>query len=155
MTITNFEQNLERVEQSLDSLRRALAGARERFGEGLQLTRTQIEILIMLAEKPRTTGDMAGQLFLTQSAVTQTIDTLVRRGLVVRVPFAEDRRVVRLQLTSAGRKLTGDICALRRRHMERLLNQLSGPEVEALLSIAQKMTGLFNESGAEFMPLKN
>lgn len=128
----------------MDSMRRALAGARERLGEGLQLTRTQLAILIMLAEKPRTTGDLAGQLFLTQSAVTQTLDTLVRRGLVVRVPFAEDRRVVRLQLTSQGREVTGDVCALRRRHMERLLEQLSPDELEAMISITNKLTEMFN-----------
>ena len=133
----------------MDSLRRALAGARERFGEGLQLTRTQIEILIMLSEKPRTTGELAGQLFLTQSAITQTIDTLVRRGLVVRVPFAEDRRVVRLQLTASGREVTGDVCALRRRHMERLLGQLTPIEVETMISITHKLTEMFNASAVD------
>jgi MarR family transcriptional regulator, organic hydroperoxide resistance regulator len=140
------EQNLERVEQAMDAMRRAMAGARERFSEGLQLTRTQLEILLMLVESPQTTSDLAPRLFLTQSAVTQTIDTLVRRGLVERYPDADDRRIVRLKLSASGEELTAHIRSLRRTYMQNLVTRLTATEIEALISINEKLTVLFDES---------
>jgi DNA-binding MarR family transcriptional regulator len=143
--MSNAEQNLQRVEQAMGTMRRAMAGARERFSEGLQLTRTQLEILLML-ESPQTTGDLAQRLFLTQSAVTQTIDTLVRRDLVERQPDADDRRVTRLALSAAGKELTSHISSLRRKYMQEMVARLSESEIEAMISINEKLTQLFDEA---------
>lgn len=120
--------------------------ARERLGDGLQLTRTQLEILFMLVENPQTTRDLARRLFLTQSAVTQTIDTLVRRNLIERHHDEQDRRIVRLHLSPSGRGLTERLGSMRRQHIEALLAKLTEGEVEVLISITEKLTQLINEN---------
>ncbi len=140
------EQKLARMEKAMDAMRRAMAGARERLGEGLQLTRTQLEILLILVENPQTTSELAKRLFLTQSAVTQTIDTLVRRDLVERHASEHDRRIIKLQLSPSGRELTGRICALRRKHMESLIAALTPEEAEVLITITQKLTALLEQT---------
>ena len=142
----NLDHNLERVETAIDEMRRALAAARQRFSEGLQLTRTQIEIIFMLADGPKSTSELAKVLVLTQSAVTQTVDTLVRQDLVERRPDGSDRRVTTLHLSEEGRRLTERLRGLRRRKMEALLQKLTPDEVEAMISITQKLTAVFNES---------
>jgi DNA-binding MarR family transcriptional regulator len=139
------ETNLQAVEKAMDAMRRSMVRARERMGEGLQLTKTQLEILFMLAESPQTTRDLAKRLFVTQSAVTQTIDTLVRRDLIVRRHGEDDRRVVSLHLSQAGQKLTDHLCGMRNRHMKALVGSLSKEELKALISITEKVTKLVEE----------
>jgi len=133
-------QNLLKVEAAMDAMRLAMVGARERLGEGLQLTRTQLEILMMLDAKPQATGELARRLFLTQSAVTQTIDTLFRRDLIERRPDEHDRRITQLSLSPAGRKITSHLRSLRHGYMESLVSRLTEAEIEVLISVTKKLT---------------
>ena len=142
----NIEHNIERVEQAFNEMRLALAGARQRFSEGSTLTRTQLEIISQLIDGPRTTSELAKALFLTQSAVTQTVDTLVRQALVARIPDAGDRRVTRLELSAEGKRVTNHLRGLKRKKMEEIMVKLTADEVEAMISITRKFTEVFNET---------
>jgi DNA-binding MarR family transcriptional regulator len=137
---------IERIEMAMNAMRRAVAGARERFGEGMQLSKTQIEILMMLVSGPKTTGELARELFVTGSAVTQTIDTLVRRKLVERRSDDSDRRIVRLDLSSAGRELTAHLAQLRRRYLQELVERLTTDELNALITATEKLTEIFKDT---------
>ena len=108
------DDNLAKVEAAMAALKLAMTGAKERFSEGLQLTRTQLEILMMLSAEPLTTGQLAKRLYLTQSAVTQTVDTLVRRDLIQRRTDPHDRRITRLSLSPPGQDITRHILTMRR-----------------------------------------
>jgi DNA-binding MarR family transcriptional regulator len=141
------QSQVERVEAAFGVLRRAVVSARERFGTGLQLTRTQLEILILFAEQPVwTIGQLAKRLFLTQSAVTQTVDTLVRHGLVARRPDEHDRRVTRLELAPEGRQLTERVRTLKHQRMEALVSQLSDAEIDTLVTITDKFSTLLQDT---------
>jgi DNA-binding MarR family transcriptional regulator len=144
-------ENLHKVETAMDAMRLAMAGARERLGDGLQLTKTQLEILMMLMKQPQTTSELAKRLFLTQSAVTQTIDTLARRDLIERHADEHDRRITRLTLSAEGRRIAVDIQAQRKTYMEALIQRLTQPEIDALITITQKITAQMNEA----KPLKD
>ena len=144
----NEESNLSRIEDCMDAMRRAMIAARERLGEGLQLTRTQLEILIMLSEKPRTTKDLALALYLTGSAVTQTIETLVRRDFVMRTTDENDRRIVMLHLSAAGREVTQQVCSLKQDYMKSLAVSLTNEEVEVLVTLTNKVTEKLNNAKA-------
>lgn len=52
-----------------------------------------------------TAGEILTALMITSGAVTNRIDRLEQRGLVRRRKAPEDKRVVRVQLTAAGRAL--------------------------------------------------
>jgi DNA-binding MarR family transcriptional regulator len=139
---------MARVEEAIDAMRRAMARARDRFTEGLGLTRTQVDILALLIDRPHTTSKLAEQLYLTQGAVTQTLDSLVRRDLVMRRPSQTDRRVCLLEISPSGRKLTDNLMCMRRERMQEFLDALTDDEVEALISINKKLTYLLNERRA-------
>jgi MarR family 2-MHQ and catechol resistance regulon transcriptional repressor len=149
MNATNNQSRLEELQTTIAAMRRAFISAREQLGTGLQLTRTQLEILSILGEGfEQTVSDLARRLFLTQSAVTQTVDSLVRRSLVERLPDASDRRIVRLVLSDEGRRLVGRVRELRQQHLQDLVAQLSPEELEALISAMRNVTA-FIESFQE------
>jgi DNA-binding MarR family transcriptional regulator len=142
----NSDHNLLKVEAAMNALRLAMVGARERMGEGLQITRTQLEILMLLSAEPQTTGELAQRLFLTQSAVTQTLDTLVRRNLVERLADENDRRITRLQLSPSGRNITSHHRSLRHEFMQAFVSQLTEPEIENFISVTSKLTQQLKET---------
>lgn len=66
------------------------------------LTLTQVRLLRLLDAGARLTSELALRLDVSASTVSAAVDGLVRRGLVARVPSAEDRRTVPLEVTEAG-----------------------------------------------------
>ncbi len=99
----------------------------------------------MLADSITTTGELAASLYLTQSAITQTVDTLVRKALVERRYDEQDRRIIHLDLSTQGRSLIAHIHGLRRATMEQLVTRLTYDEIDALISINEKITDLVSE----------
>ncbi len=90
----------------LSRLARLVAG--EGYADGLQPV--QLQTLRFLAQANRFTRTPRGVtawLGLTKGTVSQTLGALERKGLVARTPDATDRRVVRLDLTSAGQTVVG------------------------------------------------
>ena len=138
---------LSRLENAMDTMRRAVTNARERLGSDLQLTRTQLEILMILTDKPaQTTSELARGLFLTQSAVTQTIDTLARRGLIERRPDEHDRRIIHLHLSSTGLEITSKVRRLRHKHIQELVSQLTEGEINAMITATEKFAALLEDT---------
>ncbi len=86
-------------------LSRALAAPRSTpFGDEA-LTRTQLDILFLLAHatSPVTPGSLAEALRVTRGAITQTVDQLRSAGLVERTAAEHDARSRVLSLTPAAR----------------------------------------------------
>ncbi|HET9894171.1 MAG TPA: MarR family transcriptional regulator [Streptosporangiaceae bacterium] len=97
------------------------------------LTQVQHQLLVAIkghpGRKPPTVGDLAGYLLLRPHSTVELIDRAVAAGLVMRLPDADDGRVVRLQLTSQGTEVLDRLTTA---HLDRLhdlaavLNQLVG-----------------------------
>jgi DNA-binding MarR family transcriptional regulator len=72
---------------------------------GQRLSLASYDVLVQLAEAPgrrlRMT-ELADAVLLSRSGVTRLVDRLVREGLVVRAPVAEDGRGVAATLTEQG-----------------------------------------------------
>lgn len=101
------EQDVERILASLAAWSRVLGDARTRpFGD-VQLNRTQVDALFLVAHgrSPVTPGDLARALGITAGAVTQLIDGLHAADLVVRTADPADarRRVITLTPTASRR----------------------------------------------------
>jgi DNA-binding MarR family transcriptional regulator len=112
----------------------------------LALSRTQLEIMLLLREHDsQTTTQLAKQLFLTPGAVTQTIETLVQRELIERLPDNNDRRLIHLRLSPAGTEAINRVIQQRRKRMKALLTQLSPPELEALIIGAERLAQLIEQ----------
>lgn len=70
---------------------------------GLSLGRYGVLEQLAGAPDPLSLGELAERLSCVRSNITQLVDRLEAEGLVRRVPDRADRRLVRAELTSAGR----------------------------------------------------
>ena len=88
-------------------------------------------------------------LMLTSAGVTNRLDGLERRGLVVRRPDPEDRRGVVVELTEAGSQLAEQAVGAAAESQGTLLSALTVQEVKTLGRLLRKMqSGLTAEAGA-------
>jgi DNA-binding MarR family transcriptional regulator len=70
------------------------------------LTMPQLRVLFFLGRSgPASVGEVAAGLGIAQPSATETLERLVRHGLVARGDDPNDRRVVRNALTAAGREM--------------------------------------------------
>ena len=75
----------------------------------------QLSLLMSVYYGPNSTmKDFSERLNVSQSTVTQLAERLVKRGMVVRLLDANDRRVVRLHTSAHGQQLVGQSDAARK-----------------------------------------
>jgi DNA-binding MarR family transcriptional regulator len=99
-----------------------------------RLTLPQFDVLAQLHRRPdgMTPGELTRELLVTAGNVTGIVDRLVRRGLAERRPVPEDRRAVRVRLTTRGRRTIGRAFPRHRQDLSRLLAGVSPPELARL-----------------------
>lgn len=92
---------------------------------------------------------VAELLDVSLSNATGMVDRMEERGFVERVRVADDRRVVLVRLTDAGRVVLDEADIVRRELIERLLARLDGVQLErlsmALVDVHAAVAGLIAE----------
>ena len=103
------------ADEAWELIRRLLARQRRRFitaASELDLHPAQAGALLQMEpEEPRPMHELAALLACDNSNVTGLIDRLEARGLVVRRPYDQDRRVKHVVLTSRGEALRDRLLA--------------------------------------------
>jgi MarR family transcriptional regulator, organic hydroperoxide resistance regulator len=93
------------------------------------LSRHQASILDHLDElEPTTVMDLAGHMGVTPGTMSLAIDRLERKGYVVRLKDAKDRRRVHVRLTSAGVRVREANSVLDPKRVEALVARLTDEE---------------------------
>lgn len=75
------------------------------------LTPAQATLICAIRNEPRQMADLAASLGMTKNALSQLVDRTARRELVGRSSSAQDRRVVMLGVTPAGKVLAEAVYA--------------------------------------------
>ena len=75
------------------------------------LTSSQATLLCAIKDEPRQMAYLAAALGMTKNALSQLVDRIERRDLVSRVGSEQDRRVVMLGVTPAGKVLAEAVYA--------------------------------------------
>ncbi|HEX6470032.1 MAG TPA: MarR family winged helix-turn-helix transcriptional regulator [Streptosporangiaceae bacterium] len=103
------------------------------------LTPQQAQLLCMLLGGPVGMAELGGWLHLEKSSLTGLVDRAERRGLVMRVRDARDRRACQVALTDRGTELAsrfhdhvsrsvaglgGDLCAADRQRLASTINRI-------------------------------
>lgn len=116
-----------------------LAAQREgsrRLGESLRhlgLTPAQAEVLDVLGAHPQVTLAELGRLLVCEAgSPSRLVDSLVRRGLVDRLPHELDKRAVLIGLTADGRALATRLGAATGRLAEEIADRLTRDDVTEL-----------------------
>jgi DNA-binding MarR family transcriptional regulator len=95
---------------------------------------------------PLALGELAAHEQVQPPTMTKIVAELEQSGLVDRHPDPDDRRVVRAQVTSAGRRVLQRARARKDAYLEQRLSALDDAEIEVL---AQAVTVLERVLGAE------
>ena len=104
-----------------------------------RLTPAQYRTLLFLAKHDGLSSELARFLGVTRSSVTTTVDVLVGRGLVERVPSRSDRRCAPLRSTAAGQAC---LSTARARLLERVALLLDGLDTEQRGSLLNGLVAL-------------
>jgi DNA-binding MarR family transcriptional regulator len=89
-------------------------------------------------------GRLVQETLVTSGTMTNRVDRLVRKGLVVRLPDPADRRGVQVRLSDAGRvAVDGALDALISREQD-LLAGLAGDEAEGIATSLRKLSQPFD-----------
>src|SRR5215470_10142462 len=103
------------------------------------LTPAQAEVLDVLRDRaPLSLAELGRLLVCEAGSPSRLVDTLVQRGLVTRTPSPQDRRVVSLALTEAGREAraaSAGSSAVR----EAITSRLTDQEIGQLSGLLRKL----------------
>ncbi|MGW1029809.1 MarR family winged helix-turn-helix transcriptional regulator [Streptomyces sp. NPDC002577] len=104
---------------------------------GLGITPAQSRLLRTLVHysSPPRMADLAERLEVVPRAVTTLVDGLEAGGQVRRVPDPTNRRVIRIELTEAGRRALRELRNARRAAAEDILAPLTGEQREMLTGL--------------------
>jgi DNA-binding MarR family transcriptional regulator len=101
-----------------------------------EVTLAQYRALVVIASKgPQRVAGLADALEVTPPTATRMCDRLVRKGLVRRRTAREDRREVRLYLTSEGNDLVTEVTRRRRDEIATLLERIPPASQRALVDL--------------------
>ncbi|MFC9790514.1 MarR family winged helix-turn-helix transcriptional regulator [Rhodococcus sp. NPDC127528] len=106
------------------------------------VTRVEFEILCALAraDRPLRASEVTAVTMTSGASTTKHADRLTKIGLLERLPFERDGRVVLLQLTPAGRDLVEAELPSRVERERRLLDGLDERERRALADLLRRVS---------------
>ena len=106
----------------------------------VKVTLPQLAILELLFRSGELNmSDMARSMNVTTAAMTGIIDRLVRDGYVVRTAVPNDRRIIKIKLTTKGHKIANNVIEQRRHLITRIFGTLSHAEREEYLKILTRI----------------
>lgn len=139
------EAQLRLLEDYMARLQRAMH--LQASGSACGLTVTQTFILRYLDKHGSAkASDIAKMAGLSPGAVTQVCDELVRMGFVDRTRSNDDRRVVHIDITDAGRS---ELETVKRSRSERMLNLFTGlgaEDTDAFVRIIGRVVEMVEEN---------
>ena len=108
--------------------------ARSLADPGEEVTLTQYRTLVVLAScGPQNLSGLAEAVGVTPATATRMCDRLVRKKLVRRRTERDDRRQLRVMLTTKGRSLVDDVTDRRRKEIARIMNEIPAAELAVLV----------------------
>jgi DNA-binding MarR family transcriptional regulator len=134
--------------QRLDEIAEALpqrAAALSRLfltRSSIGISRTEVGVLNALSARPCRITDLAAREGVTQPAITLLVNRLEQRGWVQRTADPADRRVVLVELTSAGEAVFDRVRAEYRALLHEDMAMLPDADVETLARAVEILDGL-------------
>ena len=136
----------EAIAELLRQWREVMASSRPRWGAG-DLTFTQLRALSAIGKRESMrVSELAEDLGIGLAAASALADRMTRRQLIVRRQDPDDRRIVRLELSSRGRHLLERLERGRTEHLGKLIARMTPAERDALAATLRAFVRL----GAEY-----
>ncbi len=124
------------------AFQRSMRHERSAREDKVQLTRMEFRLIRVLGRRGNCSmGELAADLALAESSLTAVADRLVRKRLLARRRAENDRRVVRVALTPAGRRFFAAALRARLRMADGMLAALDAREQDVFLGLFRKISG--------------
>lgn len=120
-----------------------------------ELSEGELRVMMLLYGQPDGTanpGSMATHTAHSPANITRIADGLVERGLITRLPSADDRRCVTLRLTRRGEALVRGLLPRVAERTRRTFGHLSAAEVRDLTAQLRRVAGALAEAAAADRP---
>jgi DNA-binding MarR family transcriptional regulator len=130
--------------ESYLKIKRVLAALRAQEMKNLDFGANQISVLYRLSLSDATMGELVEYASTDKASMTRTIASLVASGLVRRKSDAEDRRVIRIELTAKGKEKASVAKKVRTNIEKKLEESLSSKDRQAFSSLVDKLTDYLN-----------
>ena len=114
-------------------------GMLERRAAEHDLSIAQARLLGVLRDRTPPMNELARLLGLDKSSISGLVDRAERRGLVIRIPSAEDKRAVLVGLTDQGRSLVSQAAARFGADLTAMLEPLPPSDRDALSAIVSRL----------------
>jgi DNA-binding MarR family transcriptional regulator len=114
--------------------------------EGARLSLAQYQLLEALRTTPRLpVSELAASAGVAPPTATRMLDALVRDGLAERTPCTDDRRVVHIALTAAGRAAVAEAGERVAANRARVRDQLAPAEQEQAAALLRRLAAIVEE----------
>jgi DNA-binding MarR family transcriptional regulator len=134
------------IVDALGQLSFFVQGILARHAGAHDLSMVQTRLLGVLRDRHPTMQELARLLELDKSSVTGLVDRAEKRGLVVRTPSIEDRRAVRVTLTSEGRGVVSAVAGAFETDITSATACLSSVDKKRLSTLATKVVSEYGAS---------
>ncbi|MCD6168529.1 MAG: MarR family transcriptional regulator [Caldisericia bacterium] len=124
---------VKEIDENLREINKILNRDLKREMIRLDLGLSHFYILTTLyREKVLSSGNLAKSLDVRNSTITSLVDRLVKLSLVKRRRDERDRRVVLVELTDKGKKLTEKLLTLRKERLKEIVKELPEEKVKEI-----------------------
>jgi MarR family transcriptional repressor of emrRAB len=104
-----------------------------------------VGMILARQHEPMSMGELSRAVEVPLSSATRIVDWLVENAYAERQPDADDRRIVRVELTEAGLELYRTIQALVQERVARLLRHFAPEECATLTLLLRKLLQALEE----------
>jgi DNA-binding MarR family transcriptional regulator len=105
----------------------------------------QFHVLRYVRRGTNSISDLATAKNISRPAISQAVDALVNKGLLMRTQSSEDRRFVDLTLTESGNALLDAVFKETRTWMRTLLEGLSADELDTIVRAMEVLKKTLNK----------
>ena len=148
---------MDRLEQVLTSLRRVIRATdlhSRRLAKTSGLTAPQILLLQAIRKlEDSTSGRLATEVNLSQATVTNILDRLEKRGLVIRERSTVDKRKVHVRLTEHGNEVMIDAPTPLQEQFARQFGDLQEWEQTMIISSLQRVAHMMDAGHIDASPV--
>jgi DNA-binding MarR family transcriptional regulator len=117
------------------------------YGERFGVSVPELRVLRFLAQFPgATNSDICHAWSMDKGLSSRTVTALHGRGLVLKNPNPDDRRMTRLNLSAAGQEAVVEMEPIRSARLSQLRAKLEPDEYEILFRIFAKIEAMLGES---------
>ncbi|NPC92744.1 MarR family transcriptional regulator [Bacillus sp. WMMC1349] len=123
-------------------LRTAFKQMRDEINELLakEMSRNEFMILRLISEQgPKKVTEFATMLGVSASHITAVTDALVQKNWITRVRSKEDRRIIKIHLTDAGKEIVSYFEQKKKEYFLKRFTHYSDEELQTLINLFSKL----------------